>query len=235
MNHKRSADSKLARFRPCESFPLFSPMVGNIPRESPGEFVGVAGGDCLAPAMTQGEPERDDEGRTSRLVGGVAGTSLIGFRGGDRSPLEPRPSPLPPRLSPVFSLSSRTTSADFLRTRPAASNAVVARCMMLTLPDRPLRPLDPLSLRLPLGVPGCDLPTDSVGVADGGDKSGPLGDVALGGVTVRFVLGAVGVAGINWSSGADCADDNAGGMAPRFRSSFVLRLRDLLLPALSVL
>lgn len=233
LNQSRNVDRRLARLRPCGIFPC-SPIVGNEPRESPGELEGVAGGECLEPpAMTHGEPAREDSEFASKLAGGVLGPSFKGLSEGDfRSLIEPEDrvsSPLVTRLSLCLSLSlslslsSRTPSADFFLTRPAASRAVVARCMMLTLPDRPLRLLDPsLSFMLPLGVLGWDL-LASDGVADVGDSIGFVGDTARGGVMVRIVLGAVGVAGINASSGAECAATSTGTGNAATRSSCELR------------
>ena len=72
-------------------------------------------------------------------------------------------------LSLSRSFSSLTTSVLFFLTSPAASNAVVARCIILTLPERAFRPLLPLppvsqpfsfsfsrsrSRKLPAGVDG---------------------------------------------------------------------------------
>ena len=47
-------------------------------------------------------------------------------------------------LSRSLSFSSLTSSVLFFLTNPAASNAVVARCIILTLPERAFRPLLPL-------------------------------------------------------------------------------------------
>ena len=123
-------------------------------------------------------------------------------------------SPLAPRRSRSvsfdFSLSrsfsSLTASADFFRTNPAASNAVVARCMMLTLPARGLRPpFEPLELgsrsfRLPLGVDGCERPESPVIVDVEGDSRGErgVGDALRGGVAG---LANVGVGGTSANLG----------------------------------
>jgi hypothetical protein len=112
-------------------------------------------------------------------------------------------------LSLSRSFSSRTPSDDFFRTKPAASNAVVALCMMLTLPDRTLPSLSrpfphtpsALSRKLPDGVDGCERDEDpaAVGVGDG-DKCVCVGERELGGVTGGE---KVGVAGTSASWGAD--------------------------------
>lgn len=96
--------------------------------------------------------------------------------------------------------------------------------MILTLPERALRPFEEwsFSFRLPPGVDGCDRGAESGGL---GDRRGFEGDVARGGVLGRF-LGAMGVAGMSCSSGADCAETKGGGMGERFRPLF--RPRDWL-------
>ena len=167
---------------------MFSPIVGRLPRELPGELAGVGGGDCCVLVNTQGDMAIT--GLESEDRGGVPGSSLVGFSGGDRSSLLELPcedrgsSPLPDRFS-SGSLLSFTTSADRFRTRPAASKAVAARCMMLTLPDRLPRPFDPsFSFILPLGVEGCDR-FESIGVLLPGESRGFVGDIALGGVSGR--------------------------------------------------
>lgn len=201
-------------------------MLGSALRVSPGEF-GVSGGDCLPFVTTHGEPICADT--PSKLWEGVLGIlasfrSFTAFKGGDFANLFD-----PPEtrgwLSGFFSLSlsslSLTASADFLRTSPAASSAVVARCMMLTLPARFFRPLDPwlslslsLSLTLPLGVDGFERIAASRMLVDGVGDSVPLsGDLARGGVVDRRCA-AVGVAGMNCSSGAALVVEgsNGGGM-----------------------
>lgn len=90
LNHMRNVVKRLARFRLFGSFE-FSPIVGRAPVEPPGELTGVGGGECCAFARTQGEPTCADIGiEESRLWGGVLGSVLIGFNGGDFAPrLEP--------------------------------------------------------------------------------------------------------------------------------------------------
>jgi len=105
-------------------------------------------------------------------------------------------------LSRSFSL---TISVDFLRTNPAASRAVVARCMILTLPERAFLLSFSLSLRLPPGVDGCERVDECSPVmveADGESK----GERVLGVVGGVLGLTVVGVAGRNASWGADCAE-----------------------------
>lgn len=184
------------------------------------------GWESLFSASTHGEP-------TCPLCpwslgGGVVGTgwSFVGFKGGDLVSFEePLPwedlgsSPLPTRLSASLdfsrsrsrsrsrslSFSSLTASDDFFLTNPAASRAVVARCMMLTLPDLAFRPLDTdsfsLSFKLPPGVEGCERNEASpVRVEEEGDNIGDLvGDTGRGGVVG---LMNVGVGGMKVSCGA---------------------------------
>lgn len=121
-----------------------------------------------------------------------------------------------------FSFSSLTASVDFFLTNPAASSAVVARCMMLTLPARGLRlPFEPpelgsRSLRLPLGVDGCERPESPVIVDVEGDSKGErgVGDTLRGGVDG---LGIVGVGGTSANLGCKgafttCSCDGEGGV-----------------------
>ena len=196
-------------------------MFGSAESVSRGESVPLGGGDDLLPAITHGDPVSADT--LTLLVDGVGvvGSPLsLGLRGGlfrslpEELPCEPRDSSAPAgRLSPL----SRTPSADFLRTSPAASRAVVARCMMLTLPERAFRPFDPWSLSLSfMLLPGVDGPERmEISAIDGvGDKSA-LGDFARGGVLGRAVEAAIGVAGMSCSSGADTACVSAAGMGLR--------------------
>ncbi len=177
----------LLRFRP-PSLPPVELFESGL-NVSPGEFAGVGAENVadLDIGITQGEASSDSIASCSGVEGICV--SLTGREGGDfckrAGPLlceEPlRESvELEARLSSFRSFSSLTASVDFLRTSPAASRAVVARCMMLTLPDLgfPLFfPFDPE----PLGVEGDDLDDDSieVGVGDSND----LGDLERGGVT----------------------------------------------------
>lgn len=105
-----------------------------------------------------------------------------------------------------FSRSRPTASDDFFLTNPAASSAVVARCMMLTLPDLAFRPLDPdslsLSFKLPTGVEGCERNEiiSPVKIEEDGDNIGDLvEDLGRGGVTG---LTDVGVGGTKANCGA---------------------------------
>ena len=97
-----------------------------------------------------------------------------------------------------FSRSSRTASADFFLTKPAASKAVVARCIILTLPALVFRFLDVSLEELP-GVEGKDFVKSA---EDDGDNTGR--DLAgRCGVVGVAKVGTVGVAGMNASSGAE--------------------------------
>ena len=158
LNHRWNVDSKLARLRCPE--PTLLPRVGICGSDvsvSAGEPVS-GGGDCF-PARIHGEPTWPWPALRS-VGGGVDDNaeSLTARIGGVLMSL-PEPLPCDERgsslLATLFaacfsfssrsrrSRSSRTASADFLRTRPAASSAVVARCIMLTLPARFLRPFEP--------------------------------------------------------------------------------------------
>lgn len=190
---------------------------------SPGEAAGVGVWPCIGevrpPATTQGEPGMADDSNVWEV--GTAGPSLA-LTGGDfvnfadpLLPCEERGSS--PEIffswSFVFSRSSLTPSADFFLTRPAAPSAVVARCIILILPDRTFPSLfcfrgslsfPSVPLVLPLGVDGFDRPEDSAVVGDGDKK----GDFARGGVQGLGMALAVGVGGTTANSGASRPDSS---------------------------
>lgn len=187
-------------------------------------------GEVFEPVTTQGDPMVGCGWWRSSEGGGVAVLSRTARIGGDLVSFEvPLPyelrdsSPLNGFLSKSlefclsFSLSfsfsfsrsnwSLTASLDFFRTRPAASRAVVARCMILTLPLRLLpsrRPLEPsFSLKLLTGLFVSSPLPRIVEVVDGARP--PVGDALRGGVVIRgsLTLETIGVGGTNASSGAD--------------------------------
>jgi hypothetical protein len=128
--------------------------------------------------------------------GGImAAPSFTGFRGGDFVSFDPDPFLLLSFSSfsfsslALFSFSrssfSLTASAERFRTRPAASKAVVALCIILTLPERGFPDLLSLLLVLPAGVVGVDLPVAvpvCESATDGVGDSSERGDLDRGGV-----------------------------------------------------
>lgn len=157
-----------------------------------------SGKELFDSAKTHGELM---EARCCLSMGGVV-APLCGLRGGDFVNFdEPLPcelrdsSPLRVLLSSSLdrslSLSSLTASLDFFLTRPAASRAVVARCIMLTLPERGLRFLDSRSLTEVAGVTGCE--RMELSAVDEGESRGVF--VGVGGRGGVEGLTEVGVGG----------------------------------------
>lgn len=162
---------------------------------------------------TQGDPiacnSATDASDGGGVVGGRGGGDFVSLEGPPPLPcelLDSSPTELLVDLGPLsasfsfsfsfsfvltlsFSRCSLTASEDFFLTRPAASKAVVALCIMLTLPDLFARPFPVL----PEGVVGFE-----VALADeDGVRSGvlPPGDIALVGGVLGRLVGAVGVGG----------------------------------------
>ena len=222
LNHVLKVDKILVRLRPLAlDFPGADVVEVVVVVDSPfpvdssaGVLVGVGAAEVEERAITHGlDCVKLDDAVISFSRSGVNGgggtfalsLSFTGFNGGDFWSFDGPDAFLLFSFSfSSFSFSSLalfsrslsslsfTASAERFRTKPAASNAVVALCMMLTLPERgfpnTLPSLPSLLFVLPPGVVGVDFPvavpvreSAREGVGDNSER----GDFDRGGVMGR--------------------------------------------------